>query len=56
MLIIRRAPNIQTVLIARFIQGACGSTGATMVGGTIADIWSPKEYATLIAVALMINK
>ncbi|KAF8202324.1 MFS polyamine transporter [Pholiota molesta] len=37
------APNIQTVIIARLIQGACGSTGATMVGGTIADIWEPKE-------------
>ncbi|KAF8966273.1 MFS polyamine transporter [Flammula alnicola] len=37
------APNIQTVIIARVIQGACGSTGATMVGGTIADIWSAKE-------------
>ncbi|PPQ69601.1 hypothetical protein CVT26_001589 [Gymnopilus dilepis] len=35
--------NIQTVILARFIQGACGSTGATMVGGTIADIWLPKE-------------
>ncbi|KJA28007.1 hypothetical protein HYPSUDRAFT_51464 [Hypholoma sublateritium FD-334 SS-4] len=42
-MMIALAPNIQTVLIARFIQGACGSTGATMVGGTIADIWSPKE-------------
>ncbi|KAJ3888199.1 MFS polyamine transporter [Lentinula edodes] len=37
------AHNIQTVLIARFIQGAFGSTWATMVGGTIADIWQSYE-------------
>ncbi|KAG6834146.1 hypothetical protein H0H93_011570, partial [Arthromyces matolae] len=37
------AKNIQTVIVARFIQGAFGSTGSTMVGGTIADIWSTKD-------------
>ncbi|KAF8884047.1 major facilitator superfamily domain-containing protein [Gymnopilus junonius] len=42
-MMIALAKNIQTVIIARFIQGACGSTGATMVGGTIADIWTPKD-------------
>ncbi|KZT70822.1 MFS general substrate transporter [Daedalea quercina L-15889] len=36
--------NIQTVLIARFFAGAFGSTGSTMVGGTIADIFAPHEY------------
>ncbi|KAH7908593.1 MFS general substrate transporter [Hygrophoropsis aurantiaca] len=35
------APNIQTVMIARALGGAFGSTGATLVGGTIADIWEP---------------
>ena len=30
--------------MARFLQGAFGSTGATMVGGTISDIWLSKEY------------
>ncbi|KAF8889266.1 MFS general substrate transporter [Infundibulicybe gibba] len=35
--------NIQTVILARLMQGAFGSTGATMVGGTIADIWAPHE-------------
>ena len=30
--------------MARFLQGAFGSTGATMVGGTISDIWLTKEY------------
>jgi MFS family permease len=38
-----RAKNIQTVIVARFLQGAFGSTGATMVGGTISDIWLTKE-------------
>lgn len=38
-----RAKNIQTVIVARFLQGAFGSTAATMVGGTIADIWLTKE-------------
>ncbi|KAF8799275.1 MFS polyamine transporter [Phlegmacium glaucopus] len=37
------AKNIEIVIVARFIQGAFGSTGATMVGGTISDIWSTKE-------------
>ena len=32
-------------MIARFFQGAAGSTGSTMVGGTIADIWRTHEYA-----------
>ena len=41
--VVYRAKNIQTVLIARFLQGAFGSTGSTMVCGTIADIWSPSE-------------
>lgn len=45
-----RAHNIQTVLIARFIQGAFGSTWATMVGGTIADIWQSHEYAFTFAI------
>ncbi|KAH0836451.1 MFS general substrate transporter [Lanmaoa asiatica] len=38
-----RAPNIQTVIVARFLCGSFGSTGATLVGGTIADIWKPDE-------------
>ncbi|KAF9078029.1 major facilitator superfamily domain-containing protein [Rhodocollybia butyracea] len=42
-LLIALAQNIQTVLIARFIQGGFGSTWATMVGGTIADIWPSHE-------------
>ncbi|XP_006455051.1 hypothetical protein AGABI2DRAFT_145318 [Agaricus bisporus var. bisporus H97] len=37
------APNIQTVIVGRFLQGAFASTGATMVGGTIADVWPVAE-------------
>ncbi|SPO41362.1 related to multidrug resistant protein [Pseudozyma flocculosa] len=37
------AQNIQTVLICRFLSGAFGSTGSTMVGGTIADIFRSSE-------------
>ncbi|KAF6753121.1 MFS polyamine transporter [Ephemerocybe angulata] len=53
---VAEANNIHTVQIARFLQGAFGSTGATMVGGTIADIWAPEERGlpmslfTLVAV------
>ncbi|KAJ7708906.1 MFS polyamine transporter [Mycena rosella] len=42
-LLIAMAKNIQTVIVARFIQGSFGSTWATMVGGTIADLWMPHE-------------
>jgi predicted MFS family arabinose efflux permease len=41
------AQNVQTVIVGRFLSGAFGSTGATMVGGTVADIWMPAEYVTL---------
>ncbi|KAF9517781.1 hypothetical protein BS47DRAFT_1290479 [Hydnum rufescens UP504] len=33
------AQNIATVIICKFIQGSAASTGATMVGGTLADMW-----------------
>ncbi|KAI0343343.1 MFS general substrate transporter [Trametopsis cervina] len=42
-LMIALSKNITTVLIARFISGAAGSTGSTMVGGTIADLFLPHE-------------
>ncbi|KAG5651569.1 hypothetical protein H0H81_008217 [Sphagnurus paluster] len=41
--VVAMANNIQTVIVGRLLQGAFGSTGATMVGGTITDIWSPRE-------------
>ncbi|KAG1738888.1 major facilitator superfamily domain-containing protein [Suillus paluster] len=37
------SPNIQTVILGRLLGGAFGSTGATLVGGSIADIWGPHE-------------
>ncbi|ETS64313.1 hypothetical protein PaG_01157 [Moesziomyces aphidis] len=37
------AKNLPTVIILRFLQGGFGSTGSTMVGGTIADIWNSKQ-------------
>lgn len=40
------APNIATMLVGRFIQGAFGSTGSTLVGGTLADIWKSKDRGT----------
>ncbi|KDR67704.1 hypothetical protein GALMADRAFT_1073826 [Galerina marginata CBS 339.88] len=42
-LMIGLSQNIQTVVLSRFIQGAFGSSGTTMVAGTIADIWLPHE-------------
>ncbi|KAJ7722401.1 MFS general substrate transporter [Mycena metata] len=36
-----KASNIQTVIAARFLSGAFGSTGGSMVSGTVADIWEP---------------
>ncbi|KAJ7930408.1 MFS general substrate transporter [Mycena leptocephala] len=44
------ANNIQTVIAARFICGAFGSTGSTMVGGTVADVWEPAERGRPMAV------
>jgi len=42
-IMIALSQNIQTVIIARALGGAFGSTGATLVGGSIADIWRPHE-------------
>ncbi|KAG1776576.1 major facilitator superfamily domain-containing protein, partial [Suillus placidus] len=41
--IIALAPNVQIVIVARAIGGCFGSTGATLVAGTIADIWLPHQ-------------
>ncbi|GAA6043247.1 hypothetical protein JCM8097_008485 [Rhodosporidiobolus ruineniae] len=35
--------NIQTVIVARFIAGIAASTGSTLVGGTIADLFLTHE-------------
>ncbi|KIM88106.1 hypothetical protein PILCRDRAFT_62793 [Piloderma croceum F 1598] len=42
-LMVALSKNIQTVIVARLLAGGFGSTGAVMVGGTIADIWRPHE-------------
>ncbi|KXN88326.1 hypothetical protein AN958_07471 [Leucoagaricus sp. SymC.cos] len=48
------AKNIETVIVARFLQGAFGSTAATMVGGTIADIWAPPERGLPMAILAIV--
>ncbi|KAG2346790.1 MFS general substrate transporter [Suillus weaverae] len=47
--------NIQTVMVARVLGGAFASTGAILVGGTIADIWEPQERGLPMAVFSMVN-
>lgn len=42
------ATNIETIIIARFIQGLAGSTGAAMVGGTVADVWGKRDHPPLL--------
>ncbi|KZP26754.1 MFS general substrate transporter [Athelia psychrophila] len=49
-LMVALSKNIQTVIVARFFAGGFGSTGAIMVGGTIADIWLPHERSLPMAI------
>ncbi|KAJ8581146.1 MFS general substrate transporter [Rhizopogon salebrosus TDB-379] len=52
------APNIQTVIVSRALQGVFGSTGASLVGGVIADMWEPHERGfpmSLFAFAIMFS-
>lgn len=37
------APNIQTMLIARFISGIGGSSAVSLVGGTLADLYANED-------------
>jgi hypothetical protein len=46
---ISRAPNVQTVIVARLLGGVFGSTGTTLVAGTIADIWLPHQLGFLLS-------
>ncbi|KAF5362090.1 hypothetical protein D9756_002703 [Leucocoprinus leucothites] len=56
---IAMAPNIQVVIAGRFLQGCFSSTGATMVSGTIADIWPvadrglPMAFFSLISIFML---
>ncbi|KAH8832878.1 MFS polyamine transporter [Flagelloscypha sp. PMI_526] len=57
-LMIAKSRNIETVIVARFLQGAFGSTGSTMVGGTLADIFPPHERGipmTIFSVACFVG-
>ncbi|KAG2138755.1 major facilitator superfamily domain-containing protein [Suillus cothurnatus] len=47
--------NIQTIMVARVLGGAFASTGAILVGGTIADIWEPQERGLPMAVFSMVS-
>ncbi|KIJ65179.1 hypothetical protein HYDPIDRAFT_167441 [Hydnomerulius pinastri MD-312] len=47
--------TIQMVIVARALGGAFASTGATLVGGTIADIWEPKERGLPMAFFTLVN-
>ncbi|KIM52403.1 hypothetical protein SCLCIDRAFT_18159 [Scleroderma citrinum Foug A] len=43
------APNIQTVMVGRALGGIFGSIGASLAGGSIADIWLPHERGVPMA-------
>ncbi|KAG8986458.1 hypothetical protein FRB93_005290 [Tulasnella sp. JGI-2019a] len=47
---VARARNLTTIIIARIIAGAAGSTGSTMVGGSLADIWRTAERGLPMAI------
>ncbi|KIK93695.1 hypothetical protein PAXRUDRAFT_144509 [Paxillus rubicundulus Ve08.2h10] len=47
--------TIQMVIVARALGGAFASTGATLVGGTIADIWEPTERGLPMSVFTFVN-
>ena len=38
--------NIQTMLVVRLLSGISASVGATMVGGTVSDIFETKDRGT----------
>lgn len=39
------ARNIETMLVCRFISGIAGSSAVSLVGGTLADVWSGPEVS-----------
>ncbi|KJX96119.1 hypothetical protein TI39_contig807g00001 [Zymoseptoria brevis] len=44
------APNIETLLVCRAIDGIMFSAPMTLVGGTLADLWNPNERGVPMAV------
>ncbi|KAH0836438.1 major facilitator superfamily domain-containing protein [Lanmaoa asiatica] len=47
--------TIQMVIVARALGGAFASTGSTLVGGTIADIWEPAERGLPMSLFAIVN-
>ncbi|GAA6053212.1 hypothetical protein JCM3770_000034 [Rhodotorula araucariae] len=43
------APNIAVVILFRFIAGCAAAGGSTLVGGTVADLWTAEERALPMA-------
>jgi MFS family permease len=43
------SPNIGGLLISRFLCGVSSSSGLSLAGGTIADIWDTEDRGTAIA-------
>ncbi|EPQ31657.1 uncharacterized protein PFL1_00990 [Pseudozyma flocculosa PF-1] len=41
--------NIETLLVSRFISGAFGAAGTTIIPGTLADIWKTKDRGVPVA-------
>lgn len=37
------APNLATIFVCRFLQGAFGAAPSAILSGTLADIWTPKQ-------------
>ncbi|KAI0602685.1 major facilitator superfamily domain-containing protein [Biscogniauxia sp. FL1348] len=44
--------NIETLLVARFFQGAFGSAPLSLAGGGLVDIWSPAHRGVAIAACI----
>ncbi|GJJ11462.1 hypothetical protein Clacol_005695 [Clathrus columnatus] len=42
-IMVAEAQNMSTVIVARVLAGAAGSTGATVAAGVVADIWAPYD-------------
>lgn len=43
------ATNIETVIVSRFIAGCAASTGSTLVGGTVADMFLAHNRGTAMS-------
>lgn len=43
-LTVLRGKNVATVLVGRWFQGLSGCIGATVVAGTVSDLYPPAKY------------